>query len=232
MFETTRGIVLKSIRHKEKNFILQVYTQNHGRLSFILHGVSAKKKNRLSYLSILQPLTFVEITFSYKTNKEIQVIKEIKCPHPFHSVPFDIKKSSIALFVSEILTKCLHEEEKNPDLYKFLEISFSSLDSKIEDITNFHLLFLFKLMRYLGFYPTDNFSNSDRFFDLKKGKFVDKCNVTTCLNEEYSIYFNNLFMLSINDAHKIKLTKPEKSKLLESIMQFYTIHLFIIKELV
>jgi len=226
MFETTRGIVLKSIRHKEKNYILQVYTQNHGRLTFILHGVSTKKKNKLSYLSMLQPLTFVEIAFNYKTNKEIQVIKEIHCPQPYQSVPFDIKKSSIALFISEVLVKCLHEEEMNPKLYKFLEISFSSLDTSIDDTVNFHLLFVFKLTRYLGFYPTNNFDNIHRFFNLKKGEFVDIYNVSSCLNDIYSVYFNNLFTLSINDVHKIKLTKTEKYKLLESLMKYYTIHLY------
>ncbi len=175
---------------------------------------------------MLQPLTFVEIAFSYRTNKEIHVIKEIKCPRPYQSVPFDIKKSSIALFISEVLVKCLHEEEMNPELFEFLDISFSSLDANIEDTTSFHLLFLFKLMRYLGFYPTNNFDNSHRYFNLKRGEFVEKYNVTTCLNSEYSVYLNNLFTFSINDVHKVKLTKTEKYKLLESIMKFYTIHLY------
>lgn len=230
MFETTRAIVLKSIKYKDKSYIIQCYTEEHGRLSFMLHHVHSKK-HKSSYSSLLQPLSLINVTYNFKYNRELQTLKEIKCYQPYHEIPYKVIKSSIALFLSEILVNCLKEEERNESLYKFLEFSLLSLDANNKNISNFHLVFLFKLIKYLGFYPSNNHDDENKYFDLYKGEFRQNFNTSTCLNDEYSNLFNHLFNLSLTDSHNISLGSNKKSKLLEGILQYYSIHIFNIKNI-
>lgn len=224
MLETSPAIVLKSIRFKEKSHIIQAYTQHNGRLSLLLHG--SKAKSRKFQPALLQPLTLVEIVYNLKSNRDIQTIRDIKCNHPFRSIPFDIKKSSIALFIAEILTKCLKEEDQNEPMYEFLHNSLLSLDKNEQDTSTFQLLFLFHLSRYLGFFPQNNYSVLNKFFHLEKGFFVDKHISSYCLNEDYSNHLHQWFKLSTHETHLLKLNRNSKQAMLESLLKYYSIHLF------
>lgn len=224
MLESTKAIVLKSIKFKDNSHIIQSYTMNHGRLSFVLHGSNSKKRYR--FLSVLQPLTFVDIIYNFKPGKEIQTVQEIKCSHPFESIPFDVRKSAIALFLSEILTRCLQEEEKNEQLFKFISLSIESLDSNFKYINHFHILFLFKLTKYLGFYPINNYTEERKFFNLSKGEFVSEHCISTCLNETYTHLFYHLFNVSIGDDYAPVISRKEKNEFLEIMLKYYSFHHF------
>src|SRR5690606_29780945 len=89
-----------------------------------------------------------------------------------HSLHTHILKSSIVMFLSEVLSATLKEEEANPTLYEFLETTLQWLDHESE-FANFHILFLIKLSKHLGFYPET--TNQDLpYFDLRSGTFEQR----------------------------------------------------------
>lgn len=153
MVTKTRGIVLHYLRYRETSLLVTIYTAELGIASYIENGVrSAKAKHKMA---LFQPTTLLDLEVFHKPGKGLHRISEAKCYFPYRQIPFDIAKSSIALFLSEILTKVLKEEESNVPLFDFLEDSFQFLDGATAHYENFHIQFLWNLSVYLGFNPSN-----------------------------------------------------------------------------
>jgi DNA repair protein RecO (recombination protein O) len=174
MLVKTHAIVLHFVKYAESSIIASLYTEMFGRQAFLINAVRTRKSKYPA--SFFQPLTVLEIDMYYKAGRDIQRIKEIACPWHFHSIPFTVTKSTIALFISEILYKTLKEEEANPQLFHFLASSIQLLDMKDEGIQNFHLVFLLQYSKFLGIYPLQTDSDgihADQSLFLLSADFTD-----------------------------------------------------------
>ena len=151
MLSKTQGIVLNYVKYRETSVIARIYTEAFGFQSFIINGIRSKKSKK--GLALLQPLTLLDMVVYYKKNKEdaIHRISEYKCLEHFSSIPFDIKKSSMALFITELLVKVLQEEEHHGGAYDYLHRFISKLDKTEKGFENMHLALLVSLAQYLGF---------------------------------------------------------------------------------
>lgn len=151
MLHKTHGIVLNYFKYGETSIIVRVYTEAFGLQSYIVNGVrSAKSKNKIA---LFQPLTLLDMVVYYRQQSDLHRIKEMKCLEPFASIPFEFRKSGIALFITEVLVKTLKKEEKNAALFQFLHYAIMVLDHKKDNYSNFHIRFLLKLSVFLGFAP-------------------------------------------------------------------------------
>lgn len=149
MLHKTRGIVFRFIKYGETSIIVTLFTEQFGLQSYIVNGVRSKSRN--NRIALYQPLTLLDLVVYHREHANINRIKEVKCLYPYQSIPTDIKKSALAMFLIEIMNKAVKEESHAQELCEFLIHSFITLD-KMEDKTeNFHLHFLLKLSRFLGF---------------------------------------------------------------------------------
>jgi DNA repair protein RecO (recombination protein O) len=169
MLHKTRGIVLHTVKYSETSLIVKVYTEAFGIQSYMVKG-ARNPKSKLRPI-LFQPLTLLELVAYHKERNTLQSIKEIRLAHPYQSMPFDIRKSSIALFLNEVVYRSVGEEESNPALFEFLWSSFLLLDAVEEPFMHFHLLFTIKLTKYLGFHPRNTRTDEHCFFNLSEGTF-------------------------------------------------------------
>ncbi len=147
----TLSIVFNFIKFRESSIIARIYTEQYGLKNYIINNV---RSTRPKYpVSLFQPLTQLDMVVYNKPESEINRIAEIKCINPYHSIPFDVKKSTVCLFLTEILYKILREEEPNKELFDFLVNSFNFYDISESHHLNFHLQFLIKLTNFLGINP-------------------------------------------------------------------------------
>src|SRR5690349_15199853 len=151
MLVKTRGIVLNYLKYRETSIIARVYTETLGLQTYIINSI--RKKGPGSRIALFQPLTLLEMVVYTSGSGGITRISEYKCAHPFTTLLYDIRKSSIALFLSEIISASVKEEEENPGLFAFLYQSIVALDTKTENFENFHLGFLLQFAHFLGFGP-------------------------------------------------------------------------------
>jgi DNA repair protein RecO (recombination protein O) len=216
MLIKTRAIVLHHVKYGESSLIVTLYTEKHGRMTCIVSGIRSKKTH-LS-LPFFQPLTLIEAEIYHKSNREVHRLKELSCPFHYTSIPFSITKSTISLFLSELLWLTLREEEANEKLFDFLFHAFQLLDSKDEGVANFHLLFLIHYSRYLGIFPADPESVTDmsRFTDLK---------IFTNLPGETGRIFMEMLKTSLAEGEKISLNKAGRLLLLDALVKYYEEHL-------
>jgi len=219
----TTGIVLHSIKHTDSSTIITVYTRQFGRVSYMVYGVNKKKS--VCRAAFLQPLSIVEMDVFHIPGKDIQRIKDMKMECQFTSIPFNPIKNSVALFLSEILFRTLRQTEPDENLFLFLENSIQQLDCCEEGIANFHLVFLIKLSRYLGFEPNME-DNNGKYFDLMNGVFLkDKPLHAHFLLPETATDFISLLQTDYSNMHKLILTREKRTNLLKSLVEYYRLHI-------
>ena len=224
MQQKTRGIVLRSHKYGDTGMITTIYTEAFGRMSFIMQGIHGKKSSVKG--NLLKQLFLLEMEIDYKPGRELQRVKEIKNLSPFGSIPFGIVKSSLALFLAEILEKVLREEESRPDLFEFLFRSIQVLDLMEDGVNNFHLLFLIQLTRFLGFAPANNFSASNQFFDMVAGNFVlSSPTHSWFLKNRESEILAQLIGMNYQNLAKFKPDQGLRNIWLDFILEYYGLHL-------
>ncbi|CAM3677144.1 DNA repair protein RecO [Flavobacterium saliperosum] len=220
MLVKTKAIVLSAIKYQEKSLIVKCFTQSDGLKSyFVPSAFSGKKSNQK--IAYFQPLTILEIEANHKNKGTLEHFKEIRLATPYHSVNTDIFKSTIVIFLSEMLHHSIREEEKNQNLFFFLETAMMWLDSH-EETANFHLILLLEVSKFLGFYP--DISGMDLpFFELNEGVFTPFHGIS-CLSEHETFLFKKLVGLKFDSDQKI-FAGTERQILLKILLDYYTAHL-------
>ncbi|MDR1585177.1 MAG: DNA repair protein RecO, partial [Prevotellaceae bacterium] len=169
MQEKTSGIVLHNIKYSDSTSIVTIYTRRFGRAVYMVYGRGKKKS--LCRPAFLQPLTLVELDVAHFPRREVQQIKDIRIATQLNNIPVNPVKNALALFLSEILFRTLIRADSDEQLFEFIEQATLSLNGCENSLANFHLVFLLKLTRYLGFEP--NYDNRNfAYFDLLEGVFL------------------------------------------------------------
>jgi DNA repair protein RecO (recombination protein O) len=223
MHQKTTGIVLHTLKHKDSATIVTVYTHQFGRVSYLVHGVN--KKKAIVRSAYLQALSIIEIDVFHNTKKSIQQIKDLHTAYSFIGIPYDPIKNALALFIAEILYRSLKQTEPDENLFLFLENAIQQLDCCETEISNFHLVFMVKLSLFLGFAPnveeTDN-----RFFDLINGVFLSQKPLHShFLSPEITTDFTKLLYIDFSTLDTLVLGRQKRVKLLESLVEYYKLHI-------
>ncbi|MBN2805756.1 MAG: DNA repair protein RecO, partial [Prolixibacteraceae bacterium] len=170
MITKTRAIVLHQLKYSESSIIVTMYTESAGRQSYMVNGIrSSRAKTKTA---LLQPLSLLEIEAYHKSGRDVQRIKEFRMAEVYRQIPFDIHKSTTALFLAELMNKVLRNEEPDAEVFGFMFDALVFFDSLEQGAANFHLWFLARLLAYLGFQLENNHSAIAPFFDMKAGCFV------------------------------------------------------------
>lgn len=220
MLQQTKGITLKVTNYSESSVVAQIYTEVLGLQSYLING-ARKPKAKIPF-NMLQPFHLLEMVVYNKENNNLQRIKEAQQIPALKSIPLDIVKSSIAMFLNEVLYKVLRHQHPEPQLFQFLENAIIWLDESKEGLANYHLVFLAKLSHYLGFKPI---IQELPYFDLMEGRFSNSLPAHFhVLQEPYSSYFREILQSSFTNCNKIRLNRQDRTYLLQKIIDYYRLH--------
>lgn len=222
MFVSTKAIVLRSIRYSEADMIAKCYTASDGLKSYMLRGVLKTKKSRIK-AAMFQPFSQLEMIANHRNKRKLEYIKEAKITSINPSIRENIHKSSIAIFLSEVIQNSVQEEEKNKDLFDFLEKAIEWLENH-KKIANFHLYFLVHFTRYLGFYPRI-ISEKDESFNIKEGHSEpEETNQYSISKKNYGL-LKEMMYLKVDNIPNLKLNQDMRNKFLAFILSYYQIQL-------
>jgi DNA repair protein RecO (recombination protein O) len=219
---TTKAIVLSSLKYGDTSLIVKAFTEHSGLKSYLLQGVLSSKKGKLK-TAYFQPLMQLEIVAIHKNKGTLERIVDVAASYHYLSLHTDIAKNALSMFLAEMLCNSILEEERNQELFQFLEASLQWLDTHGE-IANFHLYFLLRLTKYLGFYPDRN-QEGALYFDLMEGAFTDTPSVNPMIMEENIHYFKRLLGIQFDGIHQIGMGKTSRRELLKSLVLYYELHL-------
>lgn len=219
---TTKAIVLSAIKYGDTSLIVKSYTEKEGLKTYLVRGILKSKKAKLKP-AYFQPLTQLDIVASHKPKSNLHSIREAQVINPYQTIYKNIKKQTIALFLSEVLYLTIKEEEQNQHLYTYLETAFIWLDTH-EKVANFHLLFLLNFTRFLGFYP-DTSNKHKKGFNLADGNFTDFLE-EKCIISNTEIYqFKKLLGINFDGIELVSFSKQERQTVLKTIIKYFELHL-------
>ena len=221
MIQTTKAIVINTIKYGDTSLIATCYTEIHGIKTYMLKGILTSKKSTIK-LAYFQPLMVLNLTANHNNKGTLNYIKEVEVLNFNHSIYSTIKKQAIALFLSEMVHFSIREEEQNSQLYQYLETSFLWLETH-DNCSNFHLLFLLNLTKYLGFYPEMKDTNS-AYFDLIEGSFTNQ-NIFNAVSGENLVQFKKLLGINFDVLHQVDFSATNRQTILSILIQYFELHL-------
>ncbi len=226
MLHSTKGIVFHSLKYSETSVIVKIYTELFGIQSYLIKGIRSSRSKIKP--ALFQSMTLLDLVVYHKEKQSLQSVREVRLAHPYKTILFDIRKTSVTLFINELVHKAIREEEPNPDLFAFLWQTCLQLDETEESVSLFHIHFALRLMHYLGIFPQNNHSNAFPFFNMREGHFQ-----ASAPNHPHYLDPANSFLMSEwlkscdrDEACVVPAASiAARSQALETILLYYQLHL-------
>ena len=222
MLVTTEALVLSKTNYSETSLIVRCYTRSDGIKSYIIKGGKLGRKG-IKSAALFQPLNQLEITAQHKNKSGLSIPQSIKMSKPYKTIPFQMNKITVVLFLSEVLSSALREEEANASLFHYLTNSLSWFDIQ-DDVANFHIFFLLSLTKYLGFFP-DLYDQNHPYFDMENGSFSAQKSTQQVEDPRTISVFKSFLGTTFDKLSEVLVSNTERKQLLEQLMQYYQIHL-------
>lgn len=222
MLVTTQAIVLSKIKYRDSDLIVNCYTDQLGVVSLILRGILKSKKGH-SKTAYYQLLSQLQLVIDYKANKTLHTVKETKLSYLYKSLHSNVLKSAVVMFLAEVLSSILQEEEQNKPLFSYIETTLQWFDTQ-PGYSNFHLLFLLNITRYLGFYP-DVSQIHFNYFNLKDGRFENAEHDKYSISGDILIQLKQFLGITFDALTTVKINKKQRQTFLSVILLYFELHL-------
>jgi DNA repair protein RecO (recombination protein O) len=230
----TKGIVLRTVKYGETSVIVTIFTELFGVQSYLVNGVRTFSKKGSGKANLFQPSAILDMVVYHSELKQLQRINEFRWSHLYQHILSDVKKNAVALFMVELLIKCLKQPEEHSDLFHFVEDAFLHLDESSETVTaNFPLYFALHLPVFFGFRIPPNplkgaFKDSENLYlDLREGSFETKQPDHPYFIEgkQATITAELLMVMQPEELEEIKLNHDFRRNLLYVFEKYYALHI-------
>lgn len=231
MLVKTKAIVLHSFKYGESRMIVDMFTEEVGRLAFII-SIPKTSKGRIKK-QYFQPMTLLEVECDVRQNVQLQKLKDAHLLTAYTSIPFSPEKLALSLFIAEFLYHALRSEQQDKLLFAYVCDSMEWLDTVEVGFANFHLTFLMRMSRFLGFYPNLEVRGEGRevreqslLFDLREGRFC----TTTPLHRDFldskdSQLIHTLMRMDFPTMHLFQLSHHDRNRITEVLLHYYRLHI-------
>ena len=226
MLCTDRIIVLSHTRFSDSSIIVQALSRQHGRISLMVRGLGGRSRAKLG---AFHPMSLLDVVYSYKTDRNVQTLTEYKPSPHLIDCTTDLRKSTLLMFMAEVVGKSIREEAEDDAQFEFIDTSVQILEQMKAGLQIFHLAFMVKLSRIVGFFP--NIDASHSFFDLEQGH-------STAMRPVHRHFvgadvFRRIAFFAdcpYDNLRDVQMTHQERDFLLETVLQWYSFRIPTMKE--
>jgi DNA repair protein RecO (recombination protein O) len=224
MLAKTRGIVLHSVKYGEASLIVEVFTEMYGYMSFIVR--IPKSRTGKIRKQLFQPMTILDMECDVRQSSRLHHLREARFAVPYLNIPFDAYKLSISFFIAEFLQHTLRSEQQNLPLFEYLVSSLWWLDGCLDSYSNFHLVFLMRLSRFLGFYPNLDGYGAGDYFDLRSSCFtIIRPSHSDYLEPVEASRIHIMMRMNYETMHLYTMSRDERNRCIEVMMSYYRLHI-------
>ncbi len=224
MIIKTEGILIYKIKYSDTSQIVHLLTNDLGVRAFMVKGIRAKKSKNPS--SLLEYLNIWNVVASQSVRSELLTVREISLANQYSNTAGNITQSSIFLFIAELLHKCITKPSLDLDLYNFTKKSLLYLDKSNKPIPDFHLWFIANLTLYLGIKPLNNYSKTDKYFDIQHGYFISTpIDLSRTFSETSGLLLSHYLNINIEQCSEVLAPITERSRFLDEMLMYYGFHL-------
>jgi DNA repair protein RecO (recombination protein O) len=229
MIQKTKGIVLRTIKYGETSIVATMFTEAFGLQSYLVNGVrTASKKGAGSKAGMFQPGTILELVAYHNEFNNLQRLREFRWSVLFKNIFSDVRKNAVAVFMIELLGKCLKQPEANAELFYFAEDALVHLDQANEKVTaNFPLFFALHLAVFFGFRISQEGTGPVQYLDLEEGVFTDHQPVHQhyLQDREAEAVAELLKTMQPEELEGIALNQESRRRIMQAIEMYYAFHM-------
>lgn len=196
---SSRIIILNTTKVGEKSLVLHCLCRDYGRRSFI---VSVGKGFSMA---LCQPLNILDAELVENSRSELWRLRNISAVHPLTGIRNSLGKTSISLFMSEVLYRAVREGADSDGLFEWCEKCILTLDALQDDYANYHLRFLMELAGTLGFTP-----DFESMLPFAEGNIQD---------------ISRLLAAELPDFMVYPLNGKKRSAIADSLLRYLSAHL-------
>lgn len=223
MFCSSEAIVLQLIPHKEHNAIVKLYTRKLGLTSCWISSLHSKSSGIRT--SGLQPLTIINAVIDQRETKQLTTLKEMQISFFPSGIRNAIEKSTVAIFMAELLTHIIKEPAPDDLLYDFLRESIILLDSADSKYANFHIVFMLNLSNHLGLLPKNSFSLHTSYLNLEDGTYQATAPRNNAfLYPDASEVVSKLSALPISSFASVEISPILRKAILHGLLKYFEMH--------
>jgi DNA repair protein RecO (recombination protein O) len=224
----TKGIVLRAVRYGETSLIVTAYTEAFGTQSYLINGVRQVSKKGSGKANLFQPAAILDLVVYHNELRQLQRVREFRWSYLYKNIFFDVRTNAVALFMIELLQKCLKQPEQNAELFYFIEDAFVHLDQAPEAVVaNYPLFFALHLMVFMGFRIDDNYKADAGILDMMEGVFRNDRPEHPYFLEDEDAYVTSqlLKVMQPLELQQISLNQSTRRRLLHAYQDFYSLHI-------
>ena len=236
MLVKTEAIVLHSLKYGETRLVVDLLTREAGRLSCIV-PLPKTPKGRLKK-QYFQPMTQLEVEVDLRQRLQLQKLKDARLLSPYASIPFSPEKLALSLFIAEFLYYALRSEQRDEPLFAYVSGAMQWLDMAEDGYANFHLTFLMRMSRFLGFYPNleewevrgggeeRESTMPDMLFDLREGRFCTTAPLhRDFLQPDDARRIHILMRMDFPTMHLFRLNRTDRNRIVDVLLHYYRLHI-------
>lgn len=215
------------MKYGETSVIVTVLTELFGLQSYLVNGVRTASKKGSGKAGLFQPGALLDMVVYHNELKHLNRIKEFKWSYIYRKIFSEVPVNAAALFMIELLTKCLKQPENHPELFHFTEDVMMQLDESSGTVmANLPLFFALHLPVHFGFRIDDNYSELKSFLDLREGVFVPSAPDHPYFLEgrEAAVVSQLLKVMQPAELGAIRLGHDFRRQLLLRLESFYAFH--------
>lgn len=224
MSQKLQIIVLHTIKYRDSSLIVQGYSNLGGRQSFVIR--TGKGSKNYAALAQLHPLGIIDAELVAGSWGDMATIKEYTPSYKLAEIRCNLHKSSIAIFISELIYRTVREVEQNDELFNFIKRSVLQLETLEGGVANFHAYFIVELCRQIGYTPEDNYSESDPIFDILTAGFT---NIPTLADMSFSLRSSFILAAILNTKPEylctLKINRNERYIFIKDMIKFLNHHI-------
>lgn len=228
MIHKTKGIVLRSVKYGETSLVVTIFTELFGLQSYLVNGVRTQAKKGTAKATFFQPSAILDLVAYRNEFKNLQRLKEFRWAYLYQHILSDVRKNAVALFMIELLSKCLKQPEANAELFYFVEDALHHLDEANDTVTaNFPLFFALHLAVFFGFRISDEFTENIHYLDLQEGTFVEEQPKHShyLQDREAAAVSHILKIMQPSDLAEVALNQEMRRRITHALEEYYALHI-------
>ena len=227
MLQKTRGLVIRSVKYGETSLVVTMFTELFGIQSYMVSGVRKESVKAGMRASQFQPATLLDMIVYHHERHNLQRIKDCQWAVLYQQIFSDIRKNAVALFMVELLQKCLKQPDPQPELFYFLEDVLQDLDQATPMVAaNIPIYFALHLSHFFGFRMQDTYDEENTMLDLREGIFVDEPPAHPHWVGNQLSFTVSQFLKAQQPAEleQIPMNREGRRLLLDTCLQYYALH--------
>ena len=223
MQEKLEGIVINVIKYNDKHNIAHIYTDKLGMLAFLVRqGTTHASRMRNA---MFMPLSLIEFEARLQPGRELGTLHDVRRAAMLMSIYIDPMKNAIAMFLSELLSHTIHEQEQNMVLYSYIKSCIMRLERAQSSVANFHICFLYRLGQFIGIQPDIESYQEGYWFNMNEGVFTQSPHAgMKSLPPAQAQVLPLLSRMTFDNMHHFKFTREQRNEMLEIILGYYRLH--------